>query len=69
MEKMDGRPHWAKYYDWGNREMSKAYGQHWERFLELRRQMDPDGIFVNQWFSNMMSPDRVNSTDSPAQTV
>ncbi|KAG5503878.1 hypothetical protein JIQ42_07397 [Leishmania sp. Namibia] len=63
MEEMDGRPHWAKYYDWGYGEMMRAYGDHWERFLALRRRMDPDNIFVNQWFSNLMTPGRVHSTE------
>ncbi|GET87693.1 L-gulonolactone oxidase, putative [Leishmania tarentolae] len=62
MEEMGGRPHWAKYYTWGHREVAAAYGDHWERFLALRRKMDPDDIFVNGWFRNLMSPDRVNST-------
>lgn len=63
MEEMEGRPHWAKYYNWGHREMSAAYGSHWENFLELRHKMDPDSLFANEWLSNLMSPDRVNSTD------
>jgi L-gulonolactone oxidase len=63
MEEMDGRPHWAKYYNWGHREVSRAYSSHWDRFLELRRTMDPDSLFVNEWLSNLMSPDRVNSTN------
>ncbi|CAJ1014425.1 putative FAD binding domain/D-arabinono-1,4-lactone oxidase [Leishmania utingensis] len=63
MEEMGGRPHWAKYYDWGHHEITAAYGDHWKRFLALRRRMDPDDIFVNRWFSNLISPDRVNSTE------
>ncbi|KPI89085.1 putative L-gulonolactone oxidase [Leptomonas seymouri] len=63
MEEMQGRPHWAKYYNWGHREVSAAYGNGWDRFLELRRKMDPDDMFLNAWLSNLMSPDRVNSTD------
>ncbi|KAG5508266.1 hypothetical protein JKF63_05522 [Porcisia hertigi] len=63
MQEMGGRPHWAKYYDWGHREMAAAYGDHWERFLALRRKMDPEDIFVNQWFANLVSLDRRNSTE------
>ncbi|KAK7196237.1 L-galactonolactone oxidase [Novymonas esmeraldas] len=63
MEEMGGRPHWAKYYDWGHREVAAGYGENWERFLALRHTMDPDNIFVNEWFSNLLSPDRRHSTE------
>ncbi|WOR15384.1 D-arabinono-1,4-lactone oxidase [Hyphomonas sp. FCG-A18] len=41
-----GRPHWGKLHSLGRAEFSALYPDY-ERFLELRRGLDPDGKFLN----------------------
>ncbi|EPY29260.1 L-gulonolactone oxidase [Angomonas deanei] len=62
MKEMGGRPHWAKYYQWGYKDFENAYGQSWADFLELRKKHDPTGTFVNEWFSQLLSETPKNST-------
>ncbi|EPY23514.1 L-gulonolactone oxidase [Strigomonas culicis] len=64
MTAMGGRPHWAKYYQWGEKEMERAYGENWSAFLRLRAELDPKDIFVNEWFNNLLSLTPGNSTRS-----
>ncbi|SER22871.1 D-arabinono-1,4-lactone oxidase [Lentzea albida] len=41
----DGRPHWAKVHFRTGRELASRYPE-WDRFQELRRTWDPDGVFL-----------------------
>lgn len=41
-----GRPHWGKIHNLAARELAPLYPM-WERFLEVRRRLDPDGVFLN----------------------
>lgn len=41
-----GRPHWGKIHSLGRAELTDLYTDY-DRFLELRREMDPDGKFLN----------------------
>jgi len=41
-----GRPHWGKIHNLGARELAPLYPM-WERFLEVRRRLDPNGVFLN----------------------
>ena len=41
-----GRPRWGKIHDLGARDLRDMYPQ-WERFQEIRRQLDPKGVFLN----------------------
>lgn len=68
VQKLGGRPHWAKYFAWGDAEMSAAYGSNWEDFKALRSKLDPEDLFVNPWLANLMSSsaNRVNTTVFPA---
>lgn len=43
-----GRPHWGKKHSLKARDLKHLYPQ-WERFHEIRRQMDPHGIFLNDY--------------------
>jgi L-gulonolactone oxidase len=49
----EGRPHWAKRFKAGAKELAPLW-QHYNDFVELRRQMDPTGKFLNdrlgEWF-------------------
>jgi FAD-linked oxidoreductase len=41
-----GRPHWGKMHSLGRAELTELYPD-FERFLELRKTLDPDGKFLN----------------------
>jgi FAD-linked oxidoreductase len=41
-----GRPHWGKLHSLGRAELTELYPE-FERFLELRAQLDPSGKFLN----------------------
>ena len=43
-----GRPHWAKDYHMDQRDLRRVYGDRLDKWLSTRRQLDPDGIFVNE---------------------
>ena len=50
MREMGGRPHWAKNFESGNREyLRSAYGADLERWLEVRGEVDPEGMWVGEW--------------------
>lgn len=44
--KAGGRPHWGKLHSLGGAELTKLYPDY-ERFQELRRELDPRGKFLN----------------------
>jgi FAD/FMN-containing dehydrogenase len=41
-----GRPHWAKKHTLRAAELRPLYPQ-WDRFLDIRRRLDPDGVFLS----------------------
>ncbi len=41
-----GRPHWGKLHNLGAPELASLYPM-WERFLDVRRRLDPRGVFLN----------------------
>lgn len=47
MLKYDGRPHWGKEFSLSGEVIRKAYPE-MDSFLQLRQQLDPDGIFLNR---------------------
>jgi FAD/FMN-containing dehydrogenase len=42
-----GRPHWGKQPYLGDAEAYRAIYPRWDDFIDLRRQLDPTGIFLN----------------------
>ena len=50
--KYDGRPHWAKRFRAGPHELSRVWPR-FNDFVELRRNMDPDGRFLNPYLTRM----------------
>lgn len=50
--KHGGRPHWAKRFKAGKRELSQLYPK-WDDFIALRRKMDPTGKFLNAYLGNI----------------
>lgn len=47
-----GRPHWGKLHTLGRQELAGLYPDY-ERFLELRREMDPAGKFLNPHLADL----------------
>jgi FAD/FMN-containing dehydrogenase len=45
---LKGRPHWGKPFNASLQSFEDLYPR-WNDFKKLRRQMDPNGIFENQW--------------------
>jgi len=50
--KYDGRPHWAKRFQIGEEILFTLYPK-WSEFIELRRKMDPDGKFLNEYLKGI----------------
>ncbi len=44
--KAGGRPHWGKLHSLGRDQLTKLYPEY-QHFLELRRELDPNGRFLN----------------------
>lgn len=47
-----GRPHWGKKNQFSAADFRRAYPK-WEDFLAVRRQLDPDGRFLNSYLSTL----------------
>lgn len=47
-----GRPHWGKKHSLKGAELAELY-PHWEDFHQIRREMDPDGVFMNNYLREL----------------
>lgn len=52
MKKYDGRPHWGKMHKRTSQELELLYPKFTD-FLELRKELDPDGMFLNEYLEGM----------------
>ncbi|HEY0755900.1 MAG TPA: D-arabinono-1,4-lactone oxidase [Ktedonobacteraceae bacterium] len=48
-----GRPHWGKMHTLDHHTLSQLY-PHWSDFLRIRQQLDPQGIFLNDYLCAML---------------
>ncbi|MCH7659618.1 MAG: FAD-binding protein [Euryarchaeota archaeon] len=48
-----GRPHWGKKHTLRAPELEERYPK-WERFREIRREMDPDGVFMSDYLTALL---------------
>jgi len=48
MLKYKGKPHWAKGWHMDQLDVSKMY-PHFNKFLEIRRKLDPQAMFSNEY--------------------
>lgn len=48
----DGRPHWGKLHTLRHLELQKRYPAY-DRFCEIRRTMDPDGLFMSPYMQSL----------------
>jgi FAD-linked oxidoreductase len=51
----DGRPHWGKLHSRTADELRPLYPE-WDRFQDVRRRWDPDGIFINDYLRRALEP-------------
>jgi D-arabinono-1,4-lactone oxidase len=50
MRDMGGRPHWAKNFGFTTAaDIKEMYGADMTRFISVRDEVDPDGMFVGEW--------------------
>ena len=50
MHEMGGRPHWAKNFQTLlGPEVERLYGDDLDQWLAVRREVDPDGMFLGEW--------------------
>lgn len=60
MREMGGRPHWAKNFLYTDRnEISAMYGAEMEKFMQVRNESDPDGMFLGHWHMQNLPVDAV----------
>lgn len=49
MRELGGRPHWAKTFAATRGDLEAWYGEDFGRFDKVRREVDPEGMFVGPW--------------------
>ena len=67
---LNGRPHWAKYWDFDNEDYRKKmypyvreiYGEGMQKWSAVRNSFDPQGRFLNSWMKTIFYPDEWTST-------
>ncbi|RKP44285.1 FAD-binding protein [Cohnella endophytica] len=52
--KYGGRPHWGKLHTLKTARLKEIYPM-WDKFLEMRSRMDPEGIFLNPYLRNLFA--------------
>ncbi|KAJ1978166.1 D-arabinono-1,4-lactone oxidase [Dimargaris xerosporica] len=55
MRSFRGRPHWAKFHTMGYEDLVKLYPK-LPDFLKVREELDPDGIFINDYVRRHLFP-------------
>lgn len=48
-----GRPHWGKKHTLKAHDLRPLYPE-WDRFLEIRRMLDPEGVFLNSYLRELL---------------
>jgi len=50
MRDLGGRPHWAKNFTYTSKtEIEAIYGDDMRKFMEVRDECDPDGMWLGEW--------------------
>lgn len=52
--KYGGRPHWGKKHTLQAKELRELYPE-WDRFLEYRKELDPEGIFLTPYMNELLN--------------
>jgi FAD-linked oxidoreductase len=53
LRKYDGRPHWGKIHNLDASDISSLYPE-FQRFIEVRNQLDPEGVFTNDYLRRVL---------------
>jgi L-gulonolactone oxidase len=65
---LEGRPHWGKLHYRTAATLAPAYPM-WDRFQEVRRRLDPDGRFANDYTDRVLGPVQTGPVQTgPVQT-
>jgi D-arabinono-1,4-lactone oxidase len=65
LAKYNFRPHWGKYLpapdsDQGVSYLKSVYPDTWKKWMDLRIQMDPDNIFLSEYWAKHLGLDNIN---------
>ena len=55
MDSYDGRPHWGKMHFQHHQTLAERYPR-WDEFQTVRRRLDPEGRFTNQYLDRVLGP-------------
>ena len=50
----DGRPHWGKKHNLKGQALKRLYPD-WDRFHQIRKQMDPEEVFLNEYLGKLFN--------------
>jgi L-gulonolactone oxidase len=53
MFKYRGRPHWGKIHTLTKEKVKELYPQTYDRFIEAKKELDPDGLFSNDYIQRL----------------
>ena len=53
LRKFEGRPHWGKIHNLNANDISSLYPEY-QRFIEVRNQLDPEGVFTNDYLRRVL---------------
>jgi len=53
MKDLGGRPHWGKHFTLRRSEVEAMYPDSYEKFRQIRKQLDPHGVFTNTLLSQL----------------
>lgn len=60
---LGGRPHWGKVY-YQTAEIPGLYGDRMERFLAVRQELDPGGVFLNEFLEEVLGLSSLSNQSS-----
>lgn len=63
MQKYEGRPHWGKMHTLGKRDLLSRYPR-LPDFLAIRKELDPEEIFLNDYLKNMMDDESCQAPEN-----
>ncbi|MBA3721138.1 MAG: FAD-binding protein [Parachlamydiaceae bacterium] len=57
MMRFQGRPHWGKINFLDYKKTLQLYGTNLEKFIQVKRRLDPNGVFSNQLINHVLDPE------------
>lgn len=57
MMKVHGRPHWGKVNFLDYQKALALYGSNLERFVQVKKRLDPNNVFSNQFINRILDPE------------